>query len=249
MYLFPAKADSFFWGIILLVNHYQVLEINSQATAKEIKLAYRKLAKVYHPDTKAAETSKEEIVRINAAYEVLSNPSSRRRYDRELQMGSSSYESLSNRQKRTAEASQTYKRRRQEAKRAEISYQHWLEAVYVSCDRYIQQIINPLESEIDNLAADPFDDELLGDFQAYLEDCRHYLQLAQQRYAAYPNPAQLARVAANLYYCLDRVEDGIKELEYFALNYDEYYLHTGQEILRIADRLRCEAEEEIRAYS
>ena len=110
-----------------------------------------------------------------------------------------------------------------------------------------QKIIDPLEIEIENLSGDPFDDELLGDFQAYLEDCRHYLQLAQQKFAAYPNPAQLARVAANLYYCLDRIEDGIKELEYFVLNYDEYYLHTGQEILRIAERLRCEAEEELRA--
>ena len=229
------------------MNHYQVLQINSQASSQEIKQAYRRLAKVYHPDTKAAETNGEEIVRINAAYEILSNPRSRRSYDRELQLGSD-YQFLSNRQKRTAEASQAHQRRRQGRKRQEISYQQWLQAVYLSCDRYIQKIINPLELEIENLSADPFDDELLGDFQAYLEDCHHYLQLAQQKFAAYPNPAQLARVAANLYYCLNQIEDGIKELEYFVLNYDEYYLHTGQEILRIADRLRSEAEDEIRAF-
>ena len=228
------------------MNYYQILQINSQATSQEIKRAYRKLAKVYHPDTKAAETNGEEIIRINAAYEILSNPKSRRCYDKQLQMGSD-YQSLSDRQKRTAEANRVYQRRRQGAKRQEIIYQQWLQAVYLSCDRYIQKIIDPLEIEIENLSGDPFDDELLGDFQAYLEDCRHYLQLAQQKFAAYPNPAQLARVAANLYYCLDRIEDGIKELEYFVLNYDEYYLHTGQEILRIAERLRCEAEEELKA--
>lgn len=222
------------------MNHYQTLKLNSQATSKEIKQAYRKLAKQYHPDTKTAETNSEEIIQINAAYEILSNPQNRRRYDQELLL-KDDYYSLSNRQKRTAEASQAHKRR-QAQKRPEISYQQWLQAVYEPSDRYIQQIIDPLESEIDNLAGDPFDDELLANFQAYLTDCRYYLQLAQQRFASYPNPPQLASVAANLYYCINQVEDGIKELEYFPLNYDESYLHTGQEFLRIAERLRSEAE-------
>ena len=229
------------------MNYYQTLQIHNQATAKEIKQAYRKLAKHYHPDTKAAETNSEEIIKINAAYEILSNPQSRRRYDRELQTGDS-YELFSYRQKRTAKASQEYTRSRQARKAREIDSQQWLETVYLSSDRYLQKIINSLESEIDNLSADPFDDELLGDFQAYLEDCRHYLQLAQQRFAAYPNPPQLARVAANLYYCLNQIEDGIKELEYFTFNYDESYLHTGQEFFRIAEGLRGEAEDDVRVF-
>jgi molecular chaperone DnaJ len=230
------------------VNHYQTLKIDNQATAQEIKQAYRKLAKFYHPDTKAAEISSEEIVKINAAYEILSNPQSRRRYDRELQLGTSNHESISDRQKRTAEASQEYNRRRQARRQQEITIQQWLEAVYQTSDRYIQEIINPLELEIDNLSADPFDDELLADFQTYLEECQYYLQLAKQKFAAYPNPPQLAKVAANLYYCLNQLEDAIKELEYFVFNYDENYLHTGQEFMRIAERLRSEAEEDIRAF-
>jgi molecular chaperone DnaJ len=229
------------------VNHYQTLHIKAQATAQEIKQAYRKLAKHYHPDTKATETNSEEIIRINAAYEILSNPQSRRCYDRQLQLGSN-YESLSNRQKRTAEASQEYNRRRQARQQQEITFQQWLEAVYQTSDRYIQKIINPLELEIDNLSADPFDDELLADFQAYLEDCQRYLQLAKQKFAAYPNPPQLAKVAANLYYCLNQIEDAIKELEYFVLNYDESYLHTGQELIAIAERLRSEAEDDMRFF-
>lgn len=230
------------------MNHYQTLKIAHQATAQEIKQAYRKLAKFYHPDTKAAETSSEEIVKINAAYEILSNPQSRRRYDRELQLGISNDESISDRQKRTAKASQEYNRRRQARRQQEITIQQWLETVYQTSDRYIQEIINPLELEIDNLSADPFDDELLADFQTYLEECQHHLQLAKQKFAAYPNPPQLAKVAANLYYCLNQLEDAIKELEYFVFNYDENYLHTGQEFMRIAERLRSEAEEDIRAF-
>ena len=222
------------------MNHYQTLQINSRATGKEIKQAYHKLAKIYHPDTKAAEIGSEEMIQINAAYEILSNPQSRRCYDQQLQLGSD-YQSISQRQSRSAKASQEYNRRRRANKVQDVTPQQWIGAVYQESDRYIQQIIEPLVSEIDLLSADPFDDELLNDFQEYLEDCRHYLQLAKQKFAAYPNPAQFASVAANLYYCLNQLEDGIKELQYFVFNYDEHYLHTGQEIFRIAEGLRCDA--------
>ena len=99
------------------MNHYQTLQLNTQATAQEIKQAYRKLAKLFHPDTKAASTNDQEIIKINAAYEILSNPQSRRRYDQQLKLGVR-YESLSDRQKRTAQASQEYSRRRQAKKKA-----------------------------------------------------------------------------------------------------------------------------------
>lgn len=56
-----------------------------------------------------------------------------------------------------------------------------------------------------------------------------------------PNPANLAGVAAHLYYCLNQVGDGLDELEFFTLNYDDHYLHTGQELFRIAEGLRWEA--------
>lgn len=236
------------------MNYYRTLQISAQASTKEIKLAYRKLAKLYHPDTKASadkpsaqasSPSNEEIITINAAYEILSNPQSRRQYDQSLQLGTT-YESLCDRQTRTARASKAYSsRRRQENKRQTLSYQEWIQVVYLPSDRSIQDIIQPLDIEIENLSADPFDDELLADFQLYLEDCRHHLQLAKQRFAIYPNPPQLANVAANFYYCLNHLEDGIKELEYFVFNYDEHYLHTGQELFRIASGLRSEAENSV----
>lgn len=227
------------------MNHYQKLRVDSKATGKEIKQAYRKLAKIYHPDThhlnaEIAEAGSEEMIQINAAYEILSNPQARRRYDQELKLGTD-YQELSQRQSRTAQASQEYVRRRRANKVQDVTPEKWLQVVYYTSDRYIKKVIEPLESEIDLLAADPFDDELLSDFQTYLEDCRHHLQLAKQKFAAYPNPSPCARVAANLYYCLNQLEDGIKELEYFTFNYDEHYLHTGQEIFRIAEGLRRDA--------
>ena len=148
------------------MNYYRTLQVSDQASTKEIKLAYRKLAKLYHPDTKASANkssaqvsspSNEEIITLNAAYEILSNPQSRRQYDQSLQLGTT-YDSLCERQARTAKASQAYSsRRRQESKRQTLSYQEWIQVVYIPSDRSIQEIIQPLDIEIDNLSADPFD--------------------------------------------------------------------------------------------
>jgi molecular chaperone DnaJ len=103
-----------------------------------------------------------------------------------------------------------------------------------------------LQRQIDDLAADPFDDELMEDFQAYLQDCRDLLQQADKTFRSIPNPPSVAGVAANLYYCLNQVGDGIEQLEFFTNNYDEYYLHTGQELFRIATGLRREAQATVR---
>ena len=64
------------------VDYYKVLGVSKDATEKDIKKAYRKLARKYHPDLnpndKAAERKFKEI---NEANEVLSNPENRKKYD------------------------------------------------------------------------------------------------------------------------------------------------------------------------
>lgn len=65
-------------------THYEVLQIDPRATVGEIKSAFRRLAKMYHPDfTPGMEGSR--FRKICEAYKVLSNPAKRRAYDRELQ--------------------------------------------------------------------------------------------------------------------------------------------------------------------
>jgi len=86
----------------------------------------------------------------------------------------------------------------------------------------------------------------MEDFQAYLENCRQDLNQAQITFRSQPNPAPVAGVAANLYYCLNQLGDGIDELERFTFNYDEHYLHTGQELFRIATSLRHDAQDAIK---
>lgn len=60
---------------------YETLEVNENASADEIKKAYRKLARKYHPDVNKDANAEEKFKEINAAYEVLSDPQKKNQYD------------------------------------------------------------------------------------------------------------------------------------------------------------------------
>ncbi len=63
-------------------NYYETLGVARDATAEEIKLAFRKLARLYHPDVAKDKVAGEaKFKEINEAYEVLGDPEKRRRYD------------------------------------------------------------------------------------------------------------------------------------------------------------------------
>ncbi|KAJ4964194.1 hypothetical protein NE237_024133 [Protea cynaroides] len=66
---------------------YEVLGIPMASTSQEIKAAYRRLARVCHPDAVAMDrkgTSANEFMKIHAAYSTLSDPQKRDDYDRDL---------------------------------------------------------------------------------------------------------------------------------------------------------------------
>lgn len=63
------------------MNYYEILQINNNATNQEIKEAYFRLAKKYHPDRNKNQDSKRRFAEIRQAYEILSDPLERRDYN------------------------------------------------------------------------------------------------------------------------------------------------------------------------
>lgn len=86
-------------------NYYSVLGVPQNASLKEIKLAFRRLARQYHPDLHPDDpVSAEKFKQISQAYDVLSDATKRRRYDRDFPRQKKSSTSSKNHQANSATA-------------------------------------------------------------------------------------------------------------------------------------------------
>jgi len=62
-------------------DYYAILGVTPNATLEEIRLAYRKMARIYHPDLSSEIDAEERFREVNQAYEVLANAEKRKSYD------------------------------------------------------------------------------------------------------------------------------------------------------------------------
>lgn len=222
-------------------THYQVLQITPTATADEIKQSYRRLVKEFHPDVCGGKNNPDLIIKLNAAYEVLGDDRKRREYDYLCEPAMAIP-----RQQQSA----AYIPRRPKTVGRELDEDLilWLNQVYQPINRIIGWIIKPLKTQIRELSADPFDDELMATFEAYVTECQQHLQKIDKTFHSMPNPSLIAEVAANLYYTINQVADGVKELNFYIMNYDEKYLHDGFEMFKIAAQLQKETNKKVKSY-
>lgn len=66
-------------------DYYKIMGVDKDASDKDIKLAYRKLARKYHPDISKEPDAEAKFKEMGEAYEVLKDPAKRAQYDQELQ--------------------------------------------------------------------------------------------------------------------------------------------------------------------
>ena len=222
-------------------THYQVLQVSPQATADEIKQSYRRLAKKFHPDVNGGKANADLIIKLNAAYEVLGDEQQRRAYDYLSDSGVAI-------PRQQQSAAHTPRRPRTVGREMDEELILWLNQVYQPINRTINWIIKPLKTQIQELSADPFDDELMGNFEAYVTQCQQHLQKIDKIFHSMPNPSLIAEIAANLYYTINQVSDGVKELNFYIMNYDESYLHDGIEMFKIAAQLQKETNRKVKSY-
>jgi molecular chaperone DnaJ len=215
-------------------THYHTLGVTHQAAQSDIKRAYRKLVKQFHPDCNRDLASHDRISAINVAYEVLSNPQARDTYDRTLGIAKPKAPNAVN----VTNGRSTRSTSLDEDRKLDL----WIKQVYAPISDLLEEILGAIDEQIDDLAADPYDDELMENFQDYIDECRGSFTKAQILFRAMPNPVSVAGVATHLYHCLSVLGDGIEELNYFTLNFDDRHLHTGQEMWRIAEEMRSYAQ-------
>lgn len=65
-------------------DYYLILGVSKEASLHEIKQAYRRIAKKYHPDISGTSNSSDKFLEIQEAYETLMDEAKRRRYNREM---------------------------------------------------------------------------------------------------------------------------------------------------------------------
>ena len=213
---------------------YAVLGLTPQATTAEIKAAYRALVKCHHPDAGGDE---ERIVALNAAWEVLRDEQSRRRYDAAHGVSSSTSAAGSSSQRQAPARSGA-------ADDAQLLA--WLQKVYAPIDRLLAQVINPFPQQLRELSADPYDDQLMEVFCAFLEQSRTRLEKVEQLYRSMAAPVSAHGFSLSLYHCLSQVQDALVELERYTMGYVDSYLRDGREMLREAKRRRTLLQQERR---
>ena len=213
---------------------YTVLEVSSNASAAEIKAAYRRLVKQHHPD---AGGDDQRMLALNAAWEVLGDRDRRRKFDR-TRISSPA----ASRQPDLRRARSVHKR----AVAADDALVEWLRRVYAPIDRMLGEVINPFPAQFKALSADPYDDELMEVFCSYLETSSRKMERVKTLFQSFPTPASARGFGLSVYHCLSEVEDALAELERYTMGYVDNYLHDGREMLREAKQRRKRLQDERR---
>jgi len=216
-------------------NLYQELGLKKNATKSEIKSSYRSLVKLHHPD---AGGKKERFLAIQNAWETLNDPIKKEQYDRNFFSSSSSFDSLNE----NWEDKFNSKKYNSSIKDKEVAA--WIKEIYTPINRLISQIIKPLNNEIKELSADPYDDQLMENFCNYISLSQKKIKKIEKIYHKKIVPNSTSDLGLNLYHCFSQVKDALSEFDRYTQGYVDDYLFDGKEMIKEAKRIQSKMSSE-----
>jgi len=210
-------------------NFYKELGLEKNATKSEIKSSYRSLVKQHHPD---AGGEKERFLAIQNAWETLNDPIKKEKYDRKIFSSNSSFDSFNE----NWEAKFNSKKYNSSIKDKEV--EAWIKEIYTPINRLISQIIKPLNNEIKELSADPYDDQLMENFCKYISLSQKNIEKVEKIYNKTIVPKSITALGLDLYHCFSQVKDALSEFDRYTQGYVDDYLFDGKEMIKEAKRIQ-----------
>ena len=210
-------------------NFYEELGLEKNATKSEIKSSYRSLVKKHHPD---AGGEKERFLAIQNAWETLNDPIKKAEYDRKKFSSISSFDSLN----KNWEDKFNSKKYNSSIKDKEV--ETWIKDIYTPINRLISQIIKPLNNEIKELSADPYDSQLMENFCSYISISQKKIEKVDKIYNKKFVPQSISALGLDLYHCFSQVKDALSELDRYTQGYVDDYLFDGKEMIKEAKRIQ-----------
>ena len=210
-------------------NFYEELGLEINATKSEIKSSYRRLVKRHHPD---AGGEKDKFIAIQNAWETLNDETKKEKYDKQFFSTSPSFNEINENWE------QKFKSKKNSSSKKDEELQSWIKDIYNPINRFINQIIKPLNNEIKALSADPYDEQLMENFCNYINLSEKKIERVVTIYNSKAVPRSISDLGLDLYHCFSQVKDALSELDRYTQGYVDDYLFDGKEMMIEAKRIQ-----------
>lgn len=213
-------------------THYEILGIETNVSAAQVKRAYRDLVKERHPDLHESKgdeeirrSATEDMLEINEAYETLMDTISRANYDIKIGL-----------RKNRITGKQAFTAISEDEAR-----EKYLALYFFPARAGISRVLGKYKKNLRELSLDPFDDELLQVFQAYTDDVEKVLKKASDDLTYNPVPHSLKPAVLMMRHCIAQASDGLDEMRTFAMNFDYAHLNMAGNLFKISIDLSRQA--------
>ncbi len=204
------------------LTHYELLGVESSVSLKEIKAAYRNLAKSNHPDLDYQDQGKRneatlQMIRLNEAYETLKDKRRRAEYDVIIGAG----------QRRSPKI-------KLDASDTQESRERFLKRIFHPSRSNMVKVLGKYRHELKKLSEDIFDDVLVADFESYLDNLETALRRASEALSSELPPASLEPAVRMMRHSIAQAVDGLDETRQFCQNYNYDHLSMADNLFKIS---------------